>query len=541
MGRGEGKFGWRAWLAAGLSGLLLACYGGAASAEYPRRVAIAPFSVLTPQEDLRNIVPLLPRLLSSRLMALSGAEVLLLPPGETPPEEAAKKAGFPLLLRGTVAKLGAGYSIDLAAADLADGKTAGAFFASADTIDAIIPRLGDLAADVSEKLFGVQTAVRAYPAAQPAVPAAPVAVPAGPQAAPPVPAAAPSLPAAPVTPAQGWVPSSLNRVGQSDKIADELHGVVAGDIDAEGNGEAIAWGKNVLYIYRVKGREILPFTRITKEISHHILSVDAADIDGDGKKELLATAIEGDSLFSYVLKREGDVYREAGERIPYFLSVLEDRQGKKTVVGQHRGIDSPTSGKLATMTWDGKSWKEAAVLPADTNIKPLNQGILGLASATLGKEWKLIYTDEENYIRILDEGGKTEYKSQEKFGAGLDLFQWGPVQPQEGKRKEVFLRKAARVMAGPEGKPFLLAAGVEKVALNLARYFDSTRLVLLRWEDGEFLEKASTKKSNHFYSGADFLTPGGLRKGEKVLVSAIEQEGSAFKGKVSRLILFEVD
>src|SRR3972149_4529559 len=170
MGRGKGKFGRRACLAVGLLGLMLAWLTGAAAAESPRKVAIAPFTVLTPQEDLRNIVPVLPRLLSSRLMALSGAEVLLLTPGETPPEDAPKKAGYPLLLKGTVAKLGGGYSIDLAAADLAGGKAAGAFFASADTIDAIIPRLDDLAADVSEKLFGVKSAARAYPpppAAQP--------------------------------------------------------------------------------------------------------------------------------------------------------------------------------------------------------------------------------------------------------------------------------------------------------------------------------------------------------------------------------------
>ena len=111
----------------------------------------------------------------------------------------------------------------------------------------------------------------------------------------------------------------------------------------------------------------------------------------------------------------------------------------------------------------------------------------------------------------------------------------------EGKRMEVYLRKAPRVLAGPEGKPFLLAAGVEKMALNLARYYNSTRLVLLRVEDGDFTEKASTKKSNHVYSGADLLPPGGLRKGGKVVVSSIEQEGSAFKEKISRLLLFEVE
>src|SRR3972149_6741219 len=67
------------------------------AAEYPRRIAIAPFAVLGPQEEIRQTVDILPRLISSRLMALAGAEVLLLPPGGKPPEEVPKKAARPLL------------------------------------------------------------------------------------------------------------------------------------------------------------------------------------------------------------------------------------------------------------------------------------------------------------------------------------------------------------------------------------------------------------------------------------------------------------
>jgi hypothetical protein len=517
--------------------------------EYPRRIAIAPFDILGPQEEIRQTVDILPRLISSRLMALAGAEVLLLPRGEKPAEDVAKQAGLPLLLKGTVAKLGAGYSIDVTVSDLSTGKTAGAFFASAETIDAIIPRLGDLAADISEKLFGVKSAVRAYPPppAQPqagvaAVQAPAAAAPATPQAAAPGPQpVSQPAPAAPSTPEQGWVPSSLEKIGQSDKIADELYGVVAGDVDAEENGEVIAWGRNVLYLYRVKGTEIVPFTRITKERSFHFLSVDAADLDGDGKKEILVTALEGDTLASHVFKKEGDVYRETGEPVPYFLAVLRDRQGKKIVVGQYRGIDTITRGKLVKMTWDGKTFREAGPLSADTDIKPLNQGILGLASATVGKDWKLLYTDDQDYLRVLDEGGKTEYKTKEKYGAGLDLFEWGPFRPAEGTRMQTFLRKPARVAAGPEGKPFVLIAGVEKVVLNVARYFETTRLVLLQWDGDAFVERAATKKSDHFYSGVDLFSSSGLRKGGKVIASMIEQEESSFKDKVSRLLLFRVE
>ncbi|MBM2828328.1 MAG: hypothetical protein HW408_860, partial [Actinobacteria bacterium] len=91
------------------------------AAEYPRRVAIAPFVSLA-KEEIQQTVSLLPRLLMSRLMALAGAEVVLLPAGEKPPVGQARDAGMPLVLQGTVAKLGKGYSIDVTATEVESGK-----------------------------------------------------------------------------------------------------------------------------------------------------------------------------------------------------------------------------------------------------------------------------------------------------------------------------------------------------------------------------------------------------------------------------------
>ena len=75
--------------------LLLSCVPGpaaqASAAGYPRRIAIAPFEALT-RDDIGSTVSVLPRLLASRLMALAGADVLLLPAGGKSPEEAAREA-----------------------------------------------------------------------------------------------------------------------------------------------------------------------------------------------------------------------------------------------------------------------------------------------------------------------------------------------------------------------------------------------------------------------------------------------------------------
>jgi hypothetical protein len=290
----------------------------------------------------------------------------------------------------------------------------------------------------------------------------------------------------------------------------------------------------------VKGAEVLPLTRITKERKFHILNAESADVDGDGRVELLVTCLVGEQIRSFVYRKGKDTYSEAAGGIPYFLAVVTDAQGKRGVVGQATGIDLPFRGKLYRMIWDGKTLKEGEAFPANTNIKPLNQGIHGLSAGKFGGEWQWIYTDEESHLRMVDPTGKTVFLSKGKYGGGIDLFEWGPFDRTEQKRMQFFLRKAARVSEGAGGKPLLLISEVEKGMFNLARFYDKTRVVLLQWEDGSFSEKAGTKMEGRFSSGADYLSLP-LRRGGGIIASVIEQEGSAYKDKISRLVLYRAE
>jgi len=530
--------------------LALLITGPALAAGYPRRIAIAPFVSLA-KEDIGSTVAVLPRLMASRLMALAGADVLLLPAGGKSPAEAAGEAKYPLLLQGTVSKLGKGYSIDAVVTDLADGKSAGAFFAAAATEDDIIAQLGVMSGEIAEKVFGVQGAVRAVtPAPAALAPAAvPVVIPSAVPSAVGV-AAAPagqvqpavSLPASGATTlAGGWVPSSVKKIGQSDKIIDELYGVVTVAKDAEGSDLVVAYGRNTLYIYKVKGEEILPYSKIRRSLDHHFLAVDAFDVDGDGVKEILVTDLIEESVQSFILKKKGDGFEEMAEKLRYYLIVLPDWNGKPTLVGQYQGVDNPFQGKILTLRWDGKSIVAGAPLPHDTNLSPLTGGATGLSSARFGTGWRLIYTDEESYLRILDGDGRSSYKSRTRYGTGADFFEWGPIIEIEGRRRWIPVNKPARLAPGSGENPLVMTTEIKKGMLDLVGgSYDSTRLVFLLWEGGEFLEKAGTQGTSQFLTGADFLSTSGFSKGGRTIASTIEQTG-ALKDKISRLYLYQVE
>jgi hypothetical protein len=344
--------------------------------------------------------------------------------------------------------------------------------------------------------------------------------------------------------AEGWIPSSLKKVGQSDKITDEVHGIVAGDVDAEGNGEIVAFSPTAIFVYRVKGNEILPYTRITRPGSHHILNVEAVDLDGDGKKDLVVTDRESDRLTSFVMQRKGDGFVELPGTFPYFLVAVRDPGGKGALAGQREGIGGePFQGKFYRMKWDGKAFSEGGVIPIDTSILPTSTGgVISLAAGRFEPEERWIYVDVEEKLRVLDAGGKSVYKSKDRYGAASDAFAYGQLDRQTGVRPVMPLRRAPRVTAGAKGAPLVVTSEVKKGILsNMAGTFESCRVVILEWSGGGFTERAAAPKTDLFISGVEVLPPGGLRKGGRVVASVIEQAGAAWKDKASHIELLQVE
>jgi hypothetical protein len=104
------------------------------------------------------------------------------------------------------------------------------------------------------------------------------------------------------------------------------------------------------------------------------------------------------------------------------------------------------------------------------------------------------------------------------------------------------LRRPPRAIPWGKGESLVLVTDVRKGTWDsLTGDYEAGRVVLLQWEGSGFSERASSPKSDFFYSGVDVLEPGDLGKGGRFISSVVEQRGSDFKDKASRLVLMQVE
>ena len=90
------------------------------------------------------------------------------------------------------------------------------------------------------------------------------------------------------------------------------------------------------------------------------LHLHAMDLDSDGKDELIVTLAEklmvldkkDSRLVSVILTHEGTAYAPMANQLPYYLRVIQDRNGKKVLLAQKKGSYEPFDGDIYQLEWD---------------------------------------------------------------------------------------------------------------------------------------------------------------------------------------------
>jgi len=290
-----------------------------------------------------------------------------------------------------------------------------------------------------------------------------------------------------------------------------MRSLVVADVNGDRKSELVVAGKYQIMIYSIDptGYRLLYSTPQDDRIN--IISLDAADINGNGIPEIFATSYANGRLNSFALEYRDGKFPRIWENVSLFLRCLPTGPGGSyQLFGQAVHLSEIPLGKAHQYIWSNNSYQEGPRLDLPSQINLYGLALMDLdgdgkkeiitLSAVASRQ-----TGEGSHIQVYGADGKKKHRTSEVYG-GTELsldFSTSVVPPsnpttpffQPDSQKPVTVSLQPRLIPVP-GKAELYACRNIEPVYNImkdVRLFDKSKLFRLAW-DGDALVPAWESK-----------------------------------------------
>ena len=142
-----------------------------------------------------------------------------------------------------------------------------------------------------------------------------------------------------------------------------------------------------------------------------ILSLDAADVDGDGRSEVLVSAVVRGRVVSELRRWQDNALRVAATIDGVYLRAAPRPGAPALLLGQRSGIDEVLIGRVEQYRLGAGAFEKI-----EGSALPRGVGIFGLALAPAGGPVALYALDRGGYISGLNPAGAVLWRSARTYG-----------------------------------------------------------------------------------------------------------------------------
>jgi hypothetical protein len=278
---------------------------------------------------------------------------------------------------------------------------------------------------------------------------------------------------------------------QSSVFDSRIRGIDIGDVDKDGRNETIVVSDDAVIIYRGESSRFIQIAEIHKSRIDRLVSVDVADINGNGTPEIFVSALNGDrdQVRSFVLEYDGSQYRKIVEKKEWYFRVV-DKSGTPVLLGQrHRLRDDIYSSPIHRMVYRNGEYQ-----PENIMIPGKKTNVLGVAygDITGNGSKEFIVFDKNEHIRIMNENGGERSKTLEQFGGNTNHFIVPPIKPTDPGIYQFFPLRLVLADTNKDQQNEVITAVNAQTALNLLqriRMFENGHMESLFWNDAAGLAK----------------------------------------------------
>ncbi|MHB8834901.1 MAG: FG-GAP repeat domain-containing protein [Candidatus Methylomirabilia bacterium] len=253
-------------------------------------------------------------------------------------------------------------------------------------------RTGTMLGELSER----------WPASAPAVDPAGAAAPAATSAPAGASAASGPIAAAPAPAPEDYIVRELSTPARA---------LAAGNILGEGRLEVALTDGSRLSLFRWEEKELVWLWDEDGRGGRRVLSLDAADLDGDGRSEVLVTSVVGGRVTSELRRWQDGALKIAATIEGVYLRFAPRPAAPAALLGQRAGFDEVFAGRVERYLLRGESFERI-----ENSVFPRGAGIFGLSLAPEGSAVALYALDRTGYISGMTAEGKVLWRSSRPYG-----------------------------------------------------------------------------------------------------------------------------
>jgi len=282
---------------------------------------------------------------------------------------------------------------------------------------------------------------------------------------------------------------------QSKEISEKVRAMGAADLNGDGEQEIVLVQMGSIALYHCNdGR----FEEVTEQLISEYLSphaVSLADLDGNGLMEIYISANIGDKPSSLVLEWDGSDVRTLSEKIPYYIRLGTNLEGKQVLIGQNgsnKGITGRTFCQL-TRSSDGTFTEtKPFTVPEEFNLFDFirvdleHNGSLEFIGLTV-----------DNRLVVMNQEGGLLWSSEQGYGASrLFLGATETNMEEDFMPRYLHLRLIARDLDG-DGTPEIIV-GKNRMSSTVKyfqrlRFFKGSSINALLWDGSKMTSFWETK------------------------------------------------
>jgi len=300
-----------------------------------------------------------------------------------------------------------------------------------------------------------------------------------------------------------------------------VQSVAVGDFTGDGVMEAVAVSRSTLQVLAVSKNAITETSRVAVPEYMKPVRLDVLDFDGDGRQELILSAIHAVSQtpIALVYRHNGTTLVPMGKEARFLTAVVTLPGGKRACIGQKiRGIDY--WGGMFEMALTDKGLESGTPLDMNEAFK-----VMSWDNAPTDKGEKgLFLLSEFGRISLWKDTNTSVFRSDDNYGGSLFF-----LSKQEGSKKQEERRYLVSRVQAVDSKA-LKGVGVLKTENSLGslfqglRRYKNGRVVVVGWNGYELEPIASTPTFKGFLSDFSIVDIDGDGT-EEVFCSVLSSKG----------------